>query len=100
MVLAPDGRRSPSRPTRAAAAGWCMSHRAGVVVIPFVLFMLLSFQTGVDAIFTHYRWRPLGHHVATWAKRYPLWLLLFSTVLGALLGHFFAKPLSVFLPPY
>jgi hypothetical protein len=77
-----------------------MSHQAGMVVIPVVLLLLLSFQAGVDSIFTHQRWRPIGHHVVTWTHHYPLWLFLFSGVLGALLGHFFAKPLSTLLPPF
>lgn len=71
-----------------------MAHTIGVTVIPVVVFALLYVLILTDAIFTQKSWKgwkPVGQHVVTWARYYPLWLFLMSSVIGALMGHFFAK---------
>lgn len=66
--------------------------RAGVIVVPGVVFLALFALSGADAIFTLHRWRPFGQHVVKWTRNYPIWLFLLSGVVGAMRGHFFWKP--------
>ena len=68
----------------------------GITVIPVVLWLLLAFLEATDAFFTKRRWVPIGERVVTWTHRYPLFLFILSGVLGAMVGHFFGKTISLF----
>jgi hypothetical protein len=72
-----------------------MAPNVGVTVIPVVLWMLLAFLTIMDALFTRRRWVPIGQRVVTWTHRYPLFLFVLSGVIGAFLGHFFGKSITI-----
>ena len=69
-----------------------MTHRQGVGVLPMAIFFLLFVMAVTDAYFLKATYQPLGYWVATWSRKYPIWLLFFVFFLGALLGHLFTKP--------
>jgi len=70
-----------------------MSPRQGAGVVSIVIFTLLFLMTATDAYFLKRTAFPLGYWVSKWTRAYPFWLLFFALVLGAMLGHFFTKPL-------
>lgn len=66
--------------------------RLGVIIVPAVVFLLLSALNFVDAFFVYQRWRPIGQSVVSWTRNYPIWLFLLAGLFGAMIGHFFTKP--------
>jgi hypothetical protein len=69
-----------------------MSPRHGAGVVAIAIFSMLLLMTTTDAFFLLRTRFPLGYWVGKWARTYSSWLLFFSFVLGAMLGHFFTKP--------
>ena len=64
----------------------------GMGFVAASVFVLLALVVISDAWYTHRNWRPLGYWVARWSRQYPVWVFLFSSILGAMVGHFFTKP--------
>lgn len=59
----------------------------GLILVLLVLFVL-------DFVFALIHSKPVGRYAWQWLQYHPWVNLAFALVLAAMIGHFFAKPLS------
>jgi len=64
----------------------------GTGLVAAAVFILLAIAFAADAVFEIWNVDGLGYWMMRWSRQYPAWVLFFSLVLGAMVGHFFTKP--------
>lgn len=64
----------------------------GTGIVGAMVLFLGALIFGTDAYFARRKFGTLGQWVVDWSREYPVWVLFFSFILGALLGHLFTKP--------